>query len=61
MTERECVPIANFSHIPKITDAFRRRQAELAAPLQPTQEPDPDAVVIRNNRWVRAARPRPAP
>ena len=44
----------------KITDAFRRRQAELAAPPQPTQEPDPDAVVIRNNRTVRAARPRTA-
>lgn len=44
---------------PKLTDAFRRRQAELAAPPQPTAEPDPDAVVIRNNRRVRAARPRP--
>jgi len=44
---------------PKLTDAFRRRQADLAAPPQPATAADPDATVMRNNRRVRAARPRP--
>ena len=41
---------------PQLTAAFRRRLAELATPAPPICG-DPDAVLIRNNRRVRAARP----
>ena len=45
----------DISH--KLTVAFRGRPAELNAPAKPVLAADPDAVLIRNNRRVRAARP----
>lgn len=48
--------LLGISH--KLTSAFRTRLAELAAPPQADCAMDPDAVVIRRNRKVRAARPR---
>lgn len=41
----------------QLTEAFRRRLAEPNAPAKAVVAADPDAVVIRNNRRVRAARP----
>jgi DNA-binding MarR family transcriptional regulator len=48
------VRLLDISH--KLTTAFRRHLAQRAA--APTSDPDPDAVLIRNNRRVRPARPR---
>ena len=42
----------------KLTDAFRRRLAERAAPPAEAFAAGPDIVLIRNNRPVRAARPK---
>lgn len=46
--------LLNISH--QLTNAFRKRRAELATPSNPVCEIDPEATVIRNNRRVRAAR-----
>ena len=42
-----------------LTDAFRRHLAELTAPPADECAANPDKVLIRNNRQVRAARPKP--
>jgi DNA-binding MarR family transcriptional regulator len=49
------VRLLDISH--KLTTAFRRHLAQRAAPVRTTSDPDPDAVLIRNNRRVRPARP----
>lgn len=46
--------LLDISH--KLTDAFRKRLAELAAPPKLNCDIDTEATVIRNNRRVRAAR-----
>jgi len=54
LSDEDQVRLLDISH--KLTLAFRRRLAELNAPDKPAFA-DPDAVLIRNNRRVRAARP----
>ena len=54
LADDDQVRLLDISH--KLTAAFRRRLAERAAPVQPVSEPDPAAVLIRNNRRVRPAR-----
>ena len=46
--------LLDISH--QLTDAFRRHLAELATPPK-SMCGDPDTILIRNNRRVRAARP----
>jgi hypothetical protein len=46
--------LLDISH--QLTDAFRLRLAELATPPK-SMCSDPDTILIRNNRRVRAARP----
>jgi DNA-binding MarR family transcriptional regulator len=56
LSDEEQKNLLDISH--KLTGAFRARLAELAGPPQATCVVDPDAVVIRRNRTVKAARPR---
>ena len=55
LSDEDQVRLLDISH--QLTAAFRRRLAERAAPVTPTYGGDPDAVLIRNNRRVRPARP----
>ena len=55
LADADQVRLLDISH--QLTGAFRRRLAELNAPAKPVAAADPDAVLIRNNRLVRAARP----
>ena len=55
LADEDQLRLLDISH--QLTEAFRRRLAELNAPAKPVLAADPDAVVIRNNRRVRAARP----
>jgi DNA-binding MarR family transcriptional regulator len=43
---------------PKLTEAFRRRLAERATPPADAGSGRPDKILIRNNRQVRAPRPK---
>jgi DNA-binding MarR family transcriptional regulator len=56
LSDEDQVRLLGISH--KLTDAFRRRLAERAAPRADTSGARPDKVLIRNNRPVRAARPK---
>ena len=56
LSDEDQARLLDISH--QLTAAFRRRLAERAAPAQPVCRSDPDAVLIRNNRRVRPARPR---
>jgi DNA-binding MarR family transcriptional regulator len=55
LSDEDQAHLLDISH--KLTAVLRRRLAELNAPAKPVLAADPDAVVIRNNRRIRAARP----
>jgi DNA-binding MarR family transcriptional regulator len=56
LSDADQVRLLGISH--KLTDAFRRRLAERATPPGPACDAGPDVVLMRNNRPVRAARPK---
>jgi DNA-binding MarR family transcriptional regulator len=56
LADEDQVRLLGISH--KLTAAFRRRLAERAAPPAEMSGAHPDTVLIRNNRPVRAARPK---
>ena len=57
LSDEDQVQLLDISHT--LTDAFRRHLADLAAPPALECATDSDEVLIRNNRPVRAARPKP--
>jgi DNA-binding MarR family transcriptional regulator len=56
LSDEDQVRLLDISH--KLTDAFRRRLAERATPPGVACGAGPDVVLMRNNRPVRAARPK---
>jgi DNA-binding MarR family transcriptional regulator len=56
LADEDQVRLLDISH--KLTEAFRRRLAERATPPADACDAGPDTVLIRNNRPVRAARPK---